>query len=99
MKTFYIYTNTLKDTTGEHTKHIRDYLTLKGCVVKDQLDRTVEGMLVLGGDGTMLRAAKEYVGSHVPMIGVNLGVLEVVPAASSRVEIAHFLRGDVYSTL
>ena len=75
MKTFYIYTNTLKDTTGEHTKHIRDYLTLKGCVVKDQLDRTVEGMLVLGGDGTMLRAAKEYVGSHVPMIGVNLGTL------------------------
>ena len=59
MKTFYIYTNTLKDTTGEHTKHIRDYLTLKGCVVKDQLDRTVEGMLVLGGDGTMLRYLAE----------------------------------------
>lgn len=75
MKTFYIYTNTLKDPTGEHTNYIRDYLSLKGCTVKDKLDATVDGMLVLGGDGTMLRAAKEYVGCHVPMIGVNLGTL------------------------
>ncbi|MDE7267792.1 MAG: NAD(+)/NADH kinase, partial [Lachnospiraceae bacterium] len=75
MRKFYIYTNTLKDPTGVHTKHIRDYLQLKGCVVSDKIDETVDGMLVLGGDGTMLRAAKEYVGSHVPMIGVNLGTL------------------------
>lgn len=75
MKTFYIYTNTLKDPTGEHTRYIHDYLTLKGCIVKDKVDEKVDGMLVLGGDGTMLRAAKEYVSCHVPMIGVNLGTL------------------------
>ncbi len=75
MRTFYIYANTLKDPLGEYTKHIRDYLNLKGCVVSDKLDAGVDGMLVLGGDGTMLRAAKEFVGSHIPMIGVNLGTL------------------------
>ncbi len=32
-------------------------------------------MIVLGGDGTMLRAAREYVSYHIPMIGVNLGTL------------------------
>lgn len=75
MKTFYIYTNTLKDPLGEHTDFIHDYLIKKGCVVKEKMDAEVEGILVLGGDGTMLRAAREYVGKHVPMIGINLGTL------------------------
>lgn len=35
----------------------------------------VEGIIVLGGDGTMLRAAREYVGRYIPLIGVNLGTL------------------------
>ena len=43
--------------------------------VRTQVDGTVEGIIVLGGDGTMLRAAGEYLGRHIPMIGVNLGTL------------------------
>lgn len=75
MKTFYIYTNQLKDGNGDVTRNIRDYLTSRGCVCRDKVDSTVEGIIVLGGDGTLLRAAREYVGMHIPLIGVNLGTL------------------------
>lgn len=75
MKTFYIYTNQTKDDNGRMTQYIRDYLNLKGCRCPEQMDSSVEGMIVLGGDGTMLRAAREYVSYHIPMIGVNLGTL------------------------
>lgn len=75
MRNFFIYTNQLKDKNGKTTHYIRDYLQLKGCVCSDHVDDKVEGMIVLGGDGTMLRAAREYVSYHIPMIGVNLGTL------------------------
>lgn len=75
MKYFYIYTNQLKDKNGKTTRYIRDYLQLKGCVCCEHVSDQVEGIIVLGGDGTMLRAAREYVSYHIPMIGVNLGTL------------------------
>ena len=75
MKIFHIYTNLLKDAGGETTAYIRKYLEERGCICKDTVDDTVEGIIVLGGDGTMLRAAGEYLGRHIPMIGVNLGTL------------------------
>lgn len=75
MKNFYIYTNQTKDGNGETTQYIRDYLNLKGCICSDKVNDKVEGIIVLGGDGTMLRAAREYVSCHIPMIGVNLGTL------------------------
>lgn len=44
----------------------------------------VDCMLVLGGDGTVLRAARETRGLNIPIIGVNLGTLgymtEIEPA-------------------
>ena len=51
MKTFYIYTNQTKDGNGEITQYIRDYLNLKGCLCRSEVDDKVEGMIVLGGDG------------------------------------------------
>lgn len=75
MKNFYIYTNWVKDEKGEMTCHIRDYLASKGCVCSHSVDENVEGIIVLGGDGTMLQAAREYVSHNIPMIGVNLGTL------------------------
>jgi NAD+ kinase len=75
MKNFYIYTNQTKDDNGETTQYIRDYIHLKGGVCTDTVNDKVEAIIVLGGDGTMLRAAREYVGFHIPFIGVNLGTL------------------------
>ena len=41
-------------------------------IADDEL-RTVDVCLVLGGDGTILRAAEIVRGSEVPLLGVNLG--------------------------
>ena len=75
MKTFHIYTNQMKDADGSTTAYIQEYLLQKGCICKEYPDQSVEGIIVLGGDGTLLRAAREYLGMNIPMIGVNLGTL------------------------
>ena len=75
MKNFYIYTNQRKDENGDFTNKICNYLTDRGCVCHEMVNSQVEGIIVLGGDGTMLRAAREYVGRYIPLIGVNLGTL------------------------
>lgn len=75
MRTFYIYTNQLKDANGEVTEYIRKYLTSHGCICKEEADTSAEGIIVLGGDGTLLRAAGKYLDMQVPLIGVNLGTV------------------------
>lgn len=48
------------------------------------IPKDVEGMIVLGGDGTVLQAARETKKLFIPIIGVNLGTLgymtEIEPA-------------------
>lgn len=75
MKIFHIYTNRSKDIDGGMTGYIKEYLEERGCICKDTVDMSVQCIIVLGGDGTMLRAAGEYLGMHIPLIGVNLGTL------------------------
>lgn len=89
-KHFLIYANQYKDPNLEVAKRIRDYLEGRQqrvsmqIIDKDwkqtgraetELPEGVDFLLVLGGDGTVLQAARETIHSHVPLIGVNLGSL------------------------
>ena len=98
-KRYIIMTNRPKDPGLEVTERIRTYLEGNGasCTVfadnegADQIRFPKEGeekvscMIVLGGDGTMLKAAKETAASGIPLLGVNLGTMgylaEVDPSA------------------
>jgi NAD+ kinase len=62
-----------------------------------ELARQCDAMLVFGGDGTMLRAAREVDGSKTPILGINLGGLGFLTAAAARempAAIEHLLAGQ-----
>lgn len=87
MKNFYIFTNLTKDPELALTNEIRSYLEGRGCCARMLLhDEALSGgsidiadgadcILVLGGDGTLLRAARETAEADIPLIGINLGTL------------------------
>jgi NAD+ kinase len=47
------------------------------------LSRAVDLLLVFGGDGTMLRAARQVSDSHTPILGINIGGLGFLTGVSS----------------
>ncbi len=86
MEHFLIYVNQHKDPDGEVTNRIIHYLNTRGkktTVItggeelhrQENLPEDAGCMIVLGGDGTMLQAARETKRKHIPLIGVNLGTL------------------------
>ena len=80
MKNFGIIRNSIKDPADETTRMISEHLSRRGAVVREVMTEQdiipeMEALLVLGGDGTMLRAAKLAVSHDLPMLGINLGTL------------------------
>lgn len=45
------------------------------CVALSRFSAQLDGLLSLGGDGTVLRAVQALNGAHVPILGINLGHL------------------------
>ena len=86
-----IITNSFKDKNLKLTNEIKAYIKEKGgtcqCFVStgddakhaapeaDAIAPDTECVLVLGGDGTLIRAASKLVGQNIALIGVNLGTL------------------------
>ncbi len=80
MKHFGIIRNTEKTRSAACADQVQQYLQSHGCTCfisehgSDFPDDTECG-IVLGGDGTLLRAAKVVLTSQLPLIGINLGTL------------------------
>jgi NAD+ kinase len=62
-----------------------------------KLAREADLLLVFGGDGTMLRAARDIAGSTTPLLGINiggLGFLTAVPSGKLPQALNHIWRGE-----
>lgn len=91
MRHFLIITNIYKDSEKKLTEALSEYICEKGgtCYTYiskgeeaisaapqlSEIPSETECVLVLGGDGTLIRAAARLVDSRIPLIGVNLGTL------------------------
>lgn len=87
MKNFVIITNDRKDPQYILTDEIIAYIESKGGKATKALKsmdgnsasiipkEDIDCILVLGGDGTMLRAARDITDREIPMLGINLGTL------------------------
>ena len=82
MKNFQIISDVEKDLHHETASEIKRYLESHEKCAKivgsssevTQID-WADLVIVLGGDGYVIQAAKRFAGSHVPIFGVNFGTL------------------------
>ena len=91
MKNFVIIVNALKDESLKETAKLCSYIRTRGgrCqylvsvdaregiqkIHAGQIPPDTECIFVLGGDGTLIRAARDTVSCRVPLIGINMGTL------------------------
>lgn len=102
MKHFYIIMNPDKDGARETAGNICDYLTSRGasCRIrggrpKDRdnhgdgrdVPEETECVITLGGDGTLIQAARDLAGRSIPMLGINRGTLGYLTQLSRTEEI------------
>ena len=86
MKNFYLVKNSDKEGVSELAEMIKSYVASKGGKVADakEVPRDTEAILVLGGDGTFLAAARDYSRYNLPFHGINLGSLGFLTQTSAR---------------
>ena len=116
MKRVLIYTNEHKDPDEKYTKAVSEFFSAKGIgtdTIISDIKRTEDKdaeidqgrsdydcIIVLGGDGTVLQAAREAWRLDIPIVGVNLGKLgfltEIEPSAMNE-SFERLLNGDYYT--
>ena len=90
MKKFYIVANPDKENTKNMQTAVEEYLTTRGAKVSagksasghgnpytdpEDVPGDMECVITLGGDGTLIQAARDLAGRDLPLIGINLGGL------------------------
>ena len=113
MRKFYIIANKDNDKNYTHAINITNYIISKGCECKYQESTSVyniaevnnipkgtECVLVLGGDGTLIQAARDLADGNIPVFGINIGNLgflteidmsEVYPAIDNLINDNYYL--------
>lgn len=54
-------------------REMRAFLLERGCEVLDEGETSADLAVVIGGDGSLLAAARDLVRQRVPLVGINLG--------------------------
>jgi len=77
MNSFFIQTNLIKDPDLAFTEQVCAYLTRRGAICYRDLQDAdkAQCVLVIGGDGTVLRAAEQFRDRNIPVLGINLGTI------------------------
>lgn len=115
MRHFYIIANLDKEYAKDAQAFIKTYLEAKGAVCRFQRDdnkerggahtraeevpEDTECVITIGGDGTLIQAARDLAGRNIPMVGVNrghLGYLNQVSRQEDMVPVMDALLEDRY---
>ena len=106
MRSFYIVTNRQKEGASETEQEIRAYLSQRGAACAacslnqsgesytdpDHVPEDTDCVITIGGDGTLIQAARDLAGRGIPFIGVNRGHLGYLTQVNSGQELSSMLR-------
>ena len=106
MKKFYIVANPDKENTKNMQAAIEKYLKAHDAGVSvgksvsghgnpytdpEEVPADTECVITLGGDGTLIQAARDLAGRNLPMIGINLGGLGYLPQTGREGDVKELL--------
>ncbi|MCI8561082.1 MAG: NAD(+)/NADH kinase [Dorea sp.] len=109
MDRFYIVTNDGKDPDYAVTDKVNDLLFKEGkttylCkkdddkrIIRDSIPSDIDCVIVIGGDGSLIEAARVFHAREVPILGINmgtLGYLTEVEVNDIEEELKKLIRGD-----
>ncbi|MCR4590777.1 MAG: NAD(+)/NADH kinase [Lachnospiraceae bacterium] len=112
MRNFFIITNKNRDRDLSVTKRTRDYLKSNGCSVyveeagpyedghytrKEDVPSDTDCVITIGGDGTLIAAARDTADLDLPILGINqgtLGYLTDIEVDSIETSLDKVLNGD-----
>lgn len=104
MKKFYIVENHEKPKVREFSEIVERILLAKGASVQrgrgyidsSTLDKDIECIITLGGDGTLISAARDTAGMDIPIIGFNKGHLGFLTSLNRDEDLEKVLNSLLY---